>query len=414
MIDIRFDAVGKRYRIAPAAARARLARWFRRPGEDFWAVRDVTFEVARGETLGIVGHNGAGKSTLLKLLSRITAPTTGEIAVTGRLAALIEVGSGFHPELTGRENIFLSGSILGMRRREIALKLDRIIDFAGVGAFIDTPVKRYSSGMYVRLGFAIAAHLEPDVLLVDEVIAVGDAAFQIQCHERLAELRRDGTTMLFISHDLGSIEALCDRVILMERGRLVAGGAPHAIVEEYQRMATMGAIAAPGDAPALSASRPARIVDVRIVDERGGEVAGVSTGHPMKCRVEYEAEEDVDDAVVEAFFYSRDGRTLHCQFTTALTGGRLALERGRGAVEFSALETGLQPGVYAVGAAIRRRQSAESIDWFYGRTLLYVQPGRLVRGFLYTPHSWQAVRPRPADVPAAAGGDAGHRRRPHI
>src|SRR5687767_9287307 len=177
MIDIRFDRVSKRYRIErPYLARqaAWVAKLLNRRNEDFWAVRDVSFEVRRGETLGIVGHNGAGKSTLLKLLSRITAPTSGEIVLTGTVAALIEVGSGFHPELTGRENIFLSGSILGMRRREIAEKLERIISFSGVGAFIDTPVKRYSSGMYVRLGFAIAAHLEPDILLVDEVLAVGD------------------------------------------------------------------------------------------------------------------------------------------------------------------------------------------------------------------------------------------------
>src|SRR5690242_17584181 len=191
MRAVTFDRVSKRYRLRQAG-RAR---------EDFWAVKDVSFEVARGETLGIIGHNGAGKSTILKLLSRITAPSSGTITLQGRLAALIEVGSGFHPELSGRENIFLSGSILGMRRREIAAKLDRIVDFSGVGPFIDMPVKWYSSGMYVRLGFSVAAHLEADILLVDEVLAVGDAAFQLQCYERIGELRRAGTTLLFISHD---------------------------------------------------------------------------------------------------------------------------------------------------------------------------------------------------------------------
>src|SRR5574339_1266031 len=192
MIDVRFDRVSKRYRVPHSAA---PRGWFARPragADDFWAVRDVSFEVARGETLGVIGHNGAGKSTLLKLMSRITSPTAGEIVLDGRTAALIEVGSGFHPELTGRENVFLSGSILGMRRREIAEKLDRIIAFAGVDSFIDTPVKWYSSGMYVRLGFAIASHLDADILLVDEVLAVGDAAFQAQCVDRLLELRRDG------------------------------------------------------------------------------------------------------------------------------------------------------------------------------------------------------------------------------
>jgi lipopolysaccharide transport system ATP-binding protein len=195
MIDLRLTRVSKRYMIQQTidaetgrhSVRRTLQRLGLRLTEEFWALRDVSFEVERGETLGIIGHNGAGKSTILKLLSNVTAPTSGEIAVTGQLSALIEVGSGFHPELTGRENIYLSGSILGMRRSEIAKKLERIIDFAGVREFIDMPVKHYSSGMYVRLGFSIAAHLEPDILLLDEVLAVGDAAFQAKCLDRINE-----------------------------------------------------------------------------------------------------------------------------------------------------------------------------------------------------------------------------------
>src|SRR3954454_3764275 len=228
MIDVRFDQVSKRYRLRQAAGT---------PGprdRDFWAVRDVSFEVTRGETLGIIGHNGAGKSTILKLLSSVTTPTSGEIRISGRLSALIEVGSGFHQELSGRENIYLSGSILGMRRREIATKLERIIDFAGVRDFIDAPVKHYSSGMYLRLGFSIAAHLEPDILLLDEVLAVGDASFQAKCLDRINELHRQGRTIVFISHDLGAVERLCGRVLLMNHGGIDAEGSAREVIAKYQ------------------------------------------------------------------------------------------------------------------------------------------------------------------------------------
>lgn len=414
MIDIRFDGVSKRYRIArpELTTGSWVSKLLNRHVEDFWAVRDVTFEVRRGETLGIVGHNGAGKSTLLKLLSRITAPTAGEIVLTGTIAALIEVGSGFHPELTGRENIFLSGSILGMRRREIAEKLERIISFSGVGAFIDTPVKRYSSGMFVRLGFAIAAHLEPDILLVDEVLAVGDAAFQVQCHERLTELRRAGTTMLFISHDLTSIEQLCDRVILMHRGRLVANGSPREVVKEYQRMAAASMPEMPAAVAHPEGSGRARLTGVEFLDERGGSTRRARTGGSIVCRVAYDVRQPVDEAVVELFFYSRDGRTLYSQCTTALSGDTLNLPRGSGALEFVVPELGLQPGIYSVGALIRHRRSPDSLDWFYRDTLLYVEPGKAVRGYFYEPHHWRAVPG--VQEPAAPGLNALYHRRPHV
>jgi ABC-type polysaccharide/polyol phosphate transport system ATPase subunit len=383
--------VSKRYRIRPpvhplpggASSRGRL--------QDFWAVRDVSFDVGHGETLGLIGHNGAGKSTILKLLSQITSPTSGEIRLGGRVAALIEVGSGFHPELTGRENVYLSGSILGMKRREIDEKLDRIIEFAGVHEFIDTPVKWYSSGMYVRLGFSVAAHLEADILLVDEVLAVGDAAFQLQCIERLNELRRSGTTMIFISHDLTSIEKLCDRVALMERGRLIACGAAHDVVEQYQRMAANAHVAAMADASAGVHTGAARVEAITFHDEQGAEIISASTGAPLTARIHFTALTTVTDAVVEAFYYSRDGRTLHFQQSTAVAGGELTLSPGAGMIEFTMPGLGLQPGVYSVGATIRERTASDTIDWFYGRTALYVELGKSVRGHFYTPHEWRLV-----------------------
>ena len=202
--------------------------------EEFWALKDVSFEVKRGEVLGIIGRNGAGKSTLLKILSRITEPTSGRVVLDGRVASLLEVGTGFHPELTGRENIFLNGAILGMTKVEIRKKFDEIVDFAGVDRFLDTPVKRYSSGMYVRLAFAVAAHLEPEILIIDEVLAVGDAEFQKKCLGKMQDVAKAGRTVLFVSHNLGAIQSLCSEALVMKSGALVSAGTPREAISFYQ------------------------------------------------------------------------------------------------------------------------------------------------------------------------------------
>jgi lipopolysaccharide transport system ATP-binding protein len=201
--------------------------------QEFWALRDINFEVKRGETLGVIGHNGAGKSTLLKILSRITPPTKGEACLHGRVGALLEVGTGFHPELTGRENIFLNGAILNMNRREIQSRFEEIVEFADIGPFIDTPVKRYSSGMQLRLAFSVAAHLEPEILIIDEVLSVGDLAFQQKCLGRMEEASKEGRTVVFISHSLPSVVNLCDRAILLSEGRVAASGKVGEVVDAY-------------------------------------------------------------------------------------------------------------------------------------------------------------------------------------
>lgn len=245
MTIISVEKVSKRYRLSRLGARSireELARAGRRvlgrgsagTDDDFYALEDLSFGVEPGETLGLIGANGSGKSTVLKLLARITYPTTGRIVVRGSVASLIEVGAGFHPELTGRENIDLYASIMGMRRAEVRASFDRIVAFAELERFIDTPVKRYSSGMYVRLGFAVAAHINPHVLLVDEVLAVGDASFQARCMQRIEELRRGGMTVVFVSHDMAAVERLCSRVILLERGHLIVDGPPGEVIRSYE------------------------------------------------------------------------------------------------------------------------------------------------------------------------------------
>ncbi len=247
---IEVNHLSKRYRLGSLGARSLRdeveSLWRRFSGKaqtqsngassaasDFWALQDVTFSVQPGEVLGVIGRNGAGKSTLLKILSRITEPTSGEAIIRGRVASLLEVGTGFHPELSGRDNIYLNGAILGMKRWEIQKKFDEIVTFAEIEKFIDTPVKRYSSGMYVRLAFAVAAHLEPEILIVDEVLAVGDAAFQKKCLGKMGEVARHGRTVLFVSHNMGAVDALTQKCLYLEKGGVAALGESHEIVELY-------------------------------------------------------------------------------------------------------------------------------------------------------------------------------------
>jgi len=258
-------------------------------GADLWALRDVSFDVRAGEVLGIIGRNGAGKSTLLKILSRITEPTSGQVELYGRVGSLLEVGTGFHPELTGRENIFLSGAILGMRRTEIARKLDEIVAFSEVDKFIDTPVKRYSSGMFVRLAFAVAAHLEPEILLIDEVLAVGDQAFQKRCLGKMGEVARDGRTVVFVSHNMASIESLCSTCLFLSSGQFVAKGPADQIVSSY-----LTAELRPESASASLAVHPGRrtgsnpmMTIVTLRDDTGTPTGAIRMGSSLSVSVSF-------------------------------------------------------------------------------------------------------------------------------
>jgi ABC-type polysaccharide/polyol phosphate transport system ATPase subunit len=375
-IDVSVQNVGKQYRIG--AARAKTT---------FWALRDISIDVARGTSLGIIGRNGAGKSTLFKLLAGITAPTTGRIVLNGRVAALIEVGSGFHPELTGRENVFLSGALLGMKRREIASKLDRIVEFAGVERFIDTPVKWYSSGMYVRLGFSIAAHLEPHILLVDEVLAVGDAEFQGRCLQRIQELKAQGTTNLFISHDLTAIERLCDEVVLLEGGEIAATGAPADVVATYHRRIIAHANA-PGEPIAMALKSGITLTNLATWDPGTPNSLSCRTGGPLAVSLRYEATRSLPAVEFELRFYAADGTT---RIATLRTEG-VHVQAPGGAIEFTVATLPFNPGAYFLGALVRDLDSAKTLAWWDGETRLHVQEGPTGASEYHIPHTWRHVQ----------------------
>jgi lipopolysaccharide transport system ATP-binding protein len=295
------DGLSKRYRIGElhgaygtlrdslAATLRRIGRRDRRPHyEEIWALRDISLEIREGEVLGIIGHNGAGKSTLLKILTRITTPTTGRAEIRGRVGSLLEVGTGFHPELTGRENVFLNGAVLGMKRREIQGKFREIVEFAGVEQFIDTPVKRYSSGMSVRLAFAVAAHLEPEILLVDEVLAVGDAEFQRRCLGRMDDLGQSGRTIVFVSHQMQAVAQLCERAVLLDHGTVVQDGPSNDIVARYlQSVGGGGSAHIWHDLESAPGNDIVRMRSVRVVDETGHVVSAVDVRRPVGVEIAF-------------------------------------------------------------------------------------------------------------------------------
>ena len=353
---VRFEHVWKKFRrgerhdslrdLVPALLRrlhpARPASELRR--DEFWAIKDVSFEVGPGEALGIIGPNGAGKSTILKLLTRILRPTDGLAEVRGRVGALIEVAAGFHPDLTGRENVYLQGSIMGMKRQEIARKFDEIVAFAGVADFIDTPVKRYSSGMNARLGFAIAAHLDPDVLLIDEVLSVGDAAFQDRCVERMRKLLGSGIPVVFISHNLPAVIDLCTRAIVIKNGAIQFDGEPGAAVQSYRHLQDQQT--APNEARG-----PISIKWVSLVDHRGEACSTWRTLGDAIVRIEYQASEAVADPVFAVDIHRSDG--VYCAgINSKMDHLSLGTLRGNGHVDLRLSNVPLLPGCYVVSVGI--------------------------------------------------------------
>ena len=280
--------------------------------EDFWALNDVSFEIKRGEAVGIIGRNGAGKSTLLKILSRITEPTTGRVRLRGKVASLLEVGTGFHPELTGRENIFLNGAILGMPQAEIRRKFDEIVAFAEVEKFLDTPVKRYSSGMYVRLAFAVAAHLEPEILIVDEVLAVGDFEFQKKCLGKMQDVsREEGRTVLFVSHNMGAVATLCRKGILLDHGGVACHSSIEQVVERYLAADPVEETADPAAFRHPGQGEFARMLDIR----REGPAEGIAYGDSLVFRFKLEGRANLDELSIGGSIFQRSGGCVGTLFT---------------------------------------------------------------------------------------------------
>ncbi len=323
------------------------------PDELFWALSDVSFEVQQSEVLGIIGHNGAGKSTSLKLLSKVTYPTSGTIRTYGRMSSLIELGAGFHPELSGRENVYLNGSILGLKRREIDAQFDSIIDFSGLERFMDTPVKRYSSGMYVRLAFATAAHVRADILLIDEVLSVGDAAFQQKCLAKMRELRDRGATIVFVSHNIWNVETFCPRVILLRHGKIEAEGTPKDVIELYrrqQREALMAEIKVDSDSHDRHLTT---IRKVEFMDADGNPSEYFDPDGAMRVRIHYSASQRIERSAFIIEIRRPDG--LMCCEIYNPSDTVVPIE-GEGAVEVLVNPLLLVPDIYMVHVRIIDRR----------------------------------------------------------
>ncbi len=369
---------------------------------NFWALRDVSFEVKRGEIIGVIGRNGAGKSTLLKILSRITHPTSGRVEIYGRIGSLLEVGTGFHPELTGRENVYLSGAILGMKKTEIDRKFDEIIEFAEVEKFLDVPVKRYSSGMYVRLAFAVAAHLEPEILIIDEVLSVGDMAFQKKCLGEMDSAREQGRTVIVVSHNLGTIENLCQRVILMDKGSIELDGAPESVIDRY--LTTTLTVSDVSLAQRKDRAGRGEIIvkAIEYRDENQGLIQHPMTGQELRVRVHYHSR------VEKVFWNCRVTVSIYREDRLCIVLSTNLVDRtplnlcGDGYVDFIVPELPLFGGNYYLNAAIEG--TSECQDWiqqaanltivdgdFYGTGKLFAHDGYRGHG-MPVRHRWEAVQ----------------------
>jgi lipopolysaccharide transport system ATP-binding protein len=402
MAVIRFENVSKRFAMARSRPRSfqelllGVAKGqLRSPSESFWALRDVDFDVARGETVGLVGPNGVGKSTILKLISRIIEPTSGEIRVDGRVGGLLELGAGFHHDLTGRENVYLNGSILGLDREEINRKFDKIVSFAELERFIDVPVKHYSSGMYLRLGFSVAIHTNPDILLVDEVLAVGDAAFQRKCIDKIHSMQSEGVTIILVSHDLNTIQDLCDTSIWLEEGRVAGIGPSERVVAEY--LAAVREESARGlrnSGASSSASRwgnrKVEITAVELLDASGEPRVMFTTGEPLVARIHYRAAERVEGPIFGIALYRNDGTHLTGP-NTRFSDYEIETLEGEGALEYRMEALPLLRGTYELSATVYDQSCEIPYDHHHRMYSFMVDQGEVREryGMIYVGSEWR-------------------------
>lgn len=355
---IAVTGLGKRYRLAhrgESTLKTAMLRLLSRgapPAEEFWALRRVSFAVRRGETLGIIGRNGAGKSTLLGLIAGTITPTEGTVETTGRISSLLELGAGFHPDLTGRENVFLNGSILGLRRRDIVRRLDAIVAFSELERFIDLPVKHYSSGMFVRLAFSVAMEVDPEILIVDEVLSVGDERFREKCRVRIGEFRRRGKTFLIVSHDMDTIQTICDRVLVLDRGETVLEDVPARAVNEYHAINAPGE----GEGPAVRewGTREAEILGVELRNPRGEEIATLGAREGFTASLRWRASRRIDDPVFGFALSDGEGRVLYGT-NTAIDGCTVPSIAGEGTLSLEVESLPLLRGRYYLSFAIHSR-----------------------------------------------------------
>lgn len=426
---IRFERVTKRFRLdheRPRSFQEAFVGAFRRdtsPVETLTALDEVSFELPHGDTLALVGPNGTGKSTILKLVARILEPNSGRVLVDGRVAALLELGTGFHPDLTGRENVFLNGSLMGLSRQEMAGRLPRIADFAELGSFLDVPVKHYSSGMYMRLGFATAIHVDADILLIDEVLAVGDQAFQNKCRERIAALRKGGMTILFVSHSAQAVRELCNRALWLEKGEILAYGDTEEVLEAYHRSvveheearyaaehargtASEGAAEAIEEDPDRYGSGEVEILGVELLDAQGRPHHILRTGEPATVRLRYLAHERVERPVFGLAIHRDDG--LHVTGPNTRDAGLdIPAVEGPGRVEWRIERLALMEGRYELSAACYDETLSHPYDHHHRRFPLNIRGGAgEAFGLVRLPATW-AYEPGGGEPALGVGSPSG-------